>query len=198
MSAKFKKSTSIKITILAILLFANLIFAQMKNSEHISLFNASFLNAGIKDASGFGYNFSFTKDFMGIPITLDYKKMSEFEGIWVSDEKFPKSNFSQLAIMAGYFDPKVPILASTGIGLIKSKYRGKLIKIEEFEGFIFPAETKKYYAEKNKYTLTIPIEVKFLFLYKNTFGGSLGLFTSLNKNSSIVGFNLGIALGKVK
>ncbi len=187
-----------KITILTILLLANSGFAQMKNSEHISLFNASFLGAGIKDAGGFGYNLSFTKDIWGVPFTLDYKKMNEFEGVFVQDEKFPKSNFSQLAIMAGYFDPKVPILASTGIGLTKSKFRGKLIKIEEFEGFIFPAETKKYYEEKNKYTLTIPIEVKFLFLYKNTFGGSLGLFTSLNKNSSIVGFNLGIALGKVK
>lgn len=189
---------SIKITILVMLLFANLSFAQMKNSEHINLFNASILLAGMKDAGGFGHNLSFTKDFLGIPFTLDYKKMNEFEGFFETEEKFPKSSFSQISIMAGYFDPKVPILFSTGVGLIKSKFRGKLLRVEEIEEFIFPATTQKFYEGKNKYSLTIPIEVKFLFLYKNTFGGSLGLFTSLNKNSSIFGFNLGIALGKIK
>lgn len=189
---------SIKITILVMLLFANLSFAQMKNSKHISLFNASILGAGMKDVGGFGHNLSFAKDFWGIPFTLDYKKMNEPEGFFESIEKFPKSSFSQISIMAGYFDPKVPILINAGIGLLKTKLRGKPLKIEENGGFIFPEYQKITYEEVNSVTVTVPIEVKFLFLYKNTFGGSLGLFTSLNKNSSILGLNLGIALGSIK
>ncbi|KAA3598323.1 MAG: hypothetical protein DWQ06_11395 [Calditrichaeota bacterium] len=187
-----------KITILAILLFANLSFGQIIGAKQVSLFNLSIINSELKGEEGLGINLSLTKDFYKIPFTLDFKMMGEVDGITFGGSTSPKHKFSQISLLASLFkNHTIPLLLSGGIGYSSLTYRGKFL-YSEYENDSWFSDVDSYYEEINENSLTLPIELKIFWVNKNFVGVSIGAFASIRKNNSVIGFNLGFVGGTIK